>query len=232
MDKIIYDGFEKNSLSDIWNQRLIAHGSLQIQSDIVRAGKHAVKITIHQGDLLQQTLKKDKTSERDELLEREDLWSEEGEGHSYSFSIFIPKNFPIVPTRLVLAQWKQYDQLGIALIDNPLIALRYVDGELFITLQTTEKKTKLFQTKEDIREKWLDFDFNIKFTRAKKGSLIIFMNKHKIVSYEGITAYAEQYNYPKPGRFYFKMGLYRDTINQPMTAYFDEYQKKPLINYN
>ena len=54
------------------------------------------------------------------------------------------------------------------------------------------------------------------------------MNKKQVANYNGITAYSEKYNYPKPGRFYFKMGLYRDTLNKPMTSYLDQFHKKQL----
>ena len=46
--------------------------------------------------------------------------------------------------------------------------------------------------------------------------------------YAGATAYAETSGYRKNGVFYFKMGLYRDRMAQPMTAYFDEYRKRLL----
>ena len=54
------------------------------------------------------------------------------------------------------------------------------------------------------------------------------MNEKQIVNYKGVTAYSEKYNYPKPGHFYFKMGLYRDRMDEPMTIYIDEFKKSPL----
>jgi len=226
--EVIYDGFEKKSLSDIWSQKKIEPSAIEIQSKIVRKGKNALKITIHKGDCFQPAGVNSKDSERDELRERKNLWPHEGESHGYSFSIYIPKDFPIVPTRLVLAQWKQNDEFDKASVNNPILALRYVGGELFITLQTTEKKNILFSTHKEIRGKWLDFVFHIKFIRTKSGFVRIWMNKKKIINYKGVTAYTERYNYPKPGRFYFKMGLYRDQMDRPMTAYFDEYHRRRM----
>ena len=54
------------------------------------------------------------------------------------------------------------------------------------------------------------------------------MNKKKIVDYIGATAYCEKYGYSNPSKFYFKMGLYRDTMDEPMSAYFDEFYKSEL----
>jgi hypothetical protein len=54
------------------------------------------------------------------------------------------------------------------------------------------------------------------------------MNDKEIINYKGITAYSEKYGYSNPGKFYFKMGLYRDTMDEPMTAYFDEFHKAEL----
>ena len=224
----LYDGFEEDSLSEIWKQTKFEKGAVEFQSEIVRKGKKALKITIHKGDKTEQGNKHYKTSERDELLERKDYGPKEGKGYSYSFSIYLPKDFLIVPTRLVLAQFKQDEKDDKVSIDNPILALRYVNGELFITLQTSEERIKLFRTNEEMRGKWLDFRFNIKLTRTKSGFVKVWMNDKEIVNYKGITAYSEKYGYSKPGKFYFKMGLYRDTMDEPMTAYFDEFRKKEL----
>ena len=226
----LYDGFEEDSLSEIWKQTKFEKGAVEFQSEIVRKGKKALKITIHKGDKTEQGNKHYKTSERDELLERKDYGPKEGKGYSYSFSIYLPKDFPIVPTRLVLAQWKQDEKDDKVLFNNPIIALRYVNGELFITLQTGDwkERIKLFKTNEEIRGKWLDFLFNLKFARTKSGFVKVWMNDKEIISYKGITAYSESCGYSKPGEFYFKMGLYRDTMDEPMTAYFDEFRKISL----
>jgi hypothetical protein len=63
--------------------------------------------------------------------------SKEDMTYEYSFSDFIPSDFPIVPIRLVIAQWKQ-DCSGNAPCDNdsPVVAVRYVSGVLRITRQT------------------------------------------------------------------------------------------------
>lgn len=224
----LYDGFEEKELSEIWSHNKFEEGAIKIQSEIVRKGKSAVQITIHKGDKIEQGDANSKTSERNELLERKEFGPIENEEYSYSFSIFISDNFPIVPTRLVLAQWKQSEDNENSLINNPILALRYINGKLFITLQTNEKRNKIFSTREDIKGKWIDFVFYVKFTREEKGFVKVWMNEKQIVDYDGVTAYSEKYNYPKPGHFYFKMGLYRDRMDEPMTIYIDEFKKSLL----
>jgi hypothetical protein len=82
--------------------------SFEIQSNIARKGKNAAKITLRTGDVVELATVKDKASERDELMEANSLFSIEGVKYEYQFSMFLPDSFPIVSTRLVIAQWKQY----------------------------------------------------------------------------------------------------------------------------
>ena len=49
-----------------------------------------------------------------------------------------------------------------------------------------------------------------------------------VIDHEGVTAYPESGGYAGRGQFYFKVGLYRDRMAEPMTVYVDEYRKKPL----
>jgi hypothetical protein len=225
----VYDGFEGKVLNEIWSSEKLENKAVEMQSEVVRSGQSAARITIRQGDRFEKadTPGVDNDTERDELLERKDLYSQEGMGYRYSFSIFIPNDFPIVPTRLVLAQWKQKENKGSVVI-NPLVALRYVRGELSITIQNDRKKTTVYKTKKDIKGKWLDFVFHIRFDRGKDGFVKAWLNGDEILNFKGTTAYSEEYGYENDGRFYFKMGLYRDCMDEPMTMYFDEYRKRRL----
>ena len=71
------------------------------------------------------------------------------------------------------------------------------------------------------------------FRRAllhRRGRLPLCMDGKQVVDYTGVTANAENgaTGYPAPSHYYFKMGLYRDVMSQPMTIYIDEYRKKQL----
>lgn len=225
----VYDDFEGSTLNKVWDTDRFEPGAVKLQSAVTRAGRGAAQITVHQGDKYEGTDPlQSRETERAELQERRDLVAREGDGFEYAFSIFLPKDFQIVPTRLVLAQWKQYDINRTANVDNPVVALRYVGGELTVTLQTSRELQTLFRTTADIRGRWLDFVFQIKYVRTPGGLVRVWLNKKQVCNFRGVTAYTEEFGYPKNGRFYFKMGLYRDRMAEPMTAFFDEYRRRTL----
>jgi Polysaccharide lyase len=166
-----------------------------------------------------------------ELRETERLISKEDKTYEFSFSEFIPADFPVVPTRLVIAQWKQ-DCFAAppSSDDSPVVAVRYVSGVLRITRQAARHQIALFETSQDLRGKWTDFRFVIRFTPQENGLLQAWVNGNRVVDFHGVTAYPENAStgYRSPSVFYFKMGLYRDVMPQPMTIYIDEYRKKQL----
>ena len=227
----VYDGFETARLSKVWDTDRFAPGAVTMQTNIVRAGHGSARIVLRSRDTFEAGIKGSKDSERDELLEARKLTSKENAAYEYSFSMFMPTNFPIVPTRLVIAQWKQFcggnDNCSD---DSPVVALRYVSGVLRITHQIGPDKTTLYESKEELRGQWLDFKFQIRFTTNETGRIRAWLNDKQVVDYKGINAYPENAatGYPSPSRFYFKMGLYRDLMAEPMTIYIDEYRKKEL----
>ena len=229
----VYDGFESPTLSKVWDTDRFEAGAVQMQTNIVRAGHSAVKITVHSGDKFEAGVNGNKDSERAELLEARSLVSKEDTAYEFSFSDFIPKDFPIVPTRLVIAQWKQYcPKGGHCYDDSPVVALRYVSGKLFITHQIGPHQATLYETKDELRGKWTDFRFQIRFTTNQNGRIRAWINGKQVVDYAGPTAHHENSttSYPNPSYFYFKMGLYRDMMAEPMTIYIDEYRKKQLAD--
>ncbi len=227
----VYDGFETPGLSKVWDTDRFESGAVTIQTNIVRAGHAAAKITVRPRDKFEAGIKGSKDSERDELLEAKKLTAKEDAAYEQSFSMFIPTNFPIVPTRLVIAQWKQYcggnDNCSD---DSPVLAIRYVSGVLKITHQTGRHQTTLYETKDEMRGQWLDFKFQTRFTTNETGRVKAWLNGKALVDYTGVNAYPENpaTGYPHPSRFYFKMGLYRDLMAEPMTIYIDEFRKKEL----
>jgi Polysaccharide lyase len=227
----VYDGFETDKLSRIWNSDRFERGAVTMQSKIVRAGHGAAKVVVHSHDKFEAGINGNADSERAELLEASKLISKENKTYEYSFSMFIPLDFPIVPTRLVVAQWKQ-DCDGHAPCSNggPVVAVRYTSGVLQITQQAGPHRTALFQTGDNLRGKWTDFRLQIRFTPHESGLLRAWLNGQPVVDYRGANAYPESAatGYTNPSVFYFKMGLYRDVMAQPMTIFIDEYRKTEL----
>lgn len=227
----VYDDFEAPGLNKIWTAKRMEMHSFEIQSKIVRKGKSAAKITLRTGDVVESATAKDKSSERDELMETRSLFSIEGLKYEYSFSMFLPDSFPIVPVRLVIAQWKQYCPACACSNYSPILALRYISGKLFITLQTDSVRQTLCEFNEEIRNRWLEFRFQIRFSRQSNGEVRAFLNDKEILNFRGITSYSESCGFlSKKNNYYFKMGLYRDRMLEPMSIYIDEYQKKEIRN--
>jgi hypothetical protein len=222
----VYDGFESPGLSQAWSMEHSLPGAIEIRSDVVRSGRRAAAITLHPGDQIRD--EKGTILERAELTEARTLTSVEDKAYSYSFSLFLPRDFPVMPTRLVIAQWKQYCPSGKCSKGNPVLALRYQGGEFRLTLHAGAKTQTLFTTKEEIRGRWLDFAFEIRFSRGDKGRVKASLDGRPIADFTGVTAYSEALGYPPRGRFYFKVGLYRDRTPETMKIYVDEYRKKEL----
>jgi hypothetical protein len=99
----VHDGFEGPSLSNIWNTVSLVPNSASIQSSVVRAGHSALRIDLHPHDIFRPGLSGDADSERDELLEALPLTTRQNRLYEFSWSMYLPSDFPIVPVRLVVA---------------------------------------------------------------------------------------------------------------------------------
>jgi polysaccharide lyase-like protein len=227
----IYDGFEAPTLSDLWDTSRFTAGAVTMQSQVARAGHGAAKITLHSHDTFQKGVNGDLDTERDELMEARKLMSKEDAAYEFSFSMFLPPDFPVVPTRLVIAQWKQYCAgSGPCSDDSPVLAIRYIDGEIRITQAIDRQVHVLFKRRGEFRSRWLDFRFRVRFSPKETGRVEAWLGEEQLVNFNGATANADSAatGYPNPSNFYFKMGLYRDVMAEPMTIYIDEYRKRQL----
>ena len=231
----VYDGFEGSTLSNVWEASRFVAGAVEIQAGVVRAGHGAAKITVHSRDRFEAGTSSSSDSERAELLEARALTSKERTAYEYAFSIFFPVSFPIVPTRLVIAQWKQYcPEDRKCSDDSPVLSIRYMSGVLRITQDIDKRQTILYAEKSEFRGRWLDFRFQLRFSTGPDGRIKARLGGQNIVDYAGVTANAENSStgYQPPGYFYFKTGLYRNAMAEPMTLYIDEYHKKSLPDAN
>jgi hypothetical protein len=222
----VHDGFEATTIGSSWDTRKLLPGAADVQSSIVRAGERALRITIREGDQIPE--EQGTVLERAEIEEVKRLEARLDETYDYSFSLFFPQDFPLVPTRLVVAQWKQRCAVENCTPDNPTIALRYSAGEFLITHQIDTERRALYRTTDDLRNKWLDFKFRIRFSRTGDGSITAWRGDDLLVEYTGVNAYPEGSGYEE--RFYFKTGLYRDRMAEPMTMYIDEYRKERVAD--
>jgi hypothetical protein len=103
--------------------------------------------------------------------------------------LYLPADFPIVLTRLVLAQWKQACEWRRCRPQNPVLAIRYQNGELSVTRQDDDGKSILYSTKQEMRGRWLDFRFETRFSRGQDGLIGGWLNLEAILDYRGPTVY-------------------------------------------
>lgn len=230
----VHDDFEAPALSDLWATDRFAPGAVRLESDIVHGGKQALAITVHSRDMFEPGGTGESDSERAELREADKLVAREGRVYEYSFSMYFPKDFPIVPVRLVIAQWKQYcnGEGKRCSNDSPVLALRYIDGEMQVTQDLAHQHHILWQQKAEFRGRWLNFRIRARFTPDASGHDEVWLDGKEIADLHGPTANVQDATtgYGKPGVFFFKMGLYRNVMEQPMTVYVDDYRKQELFD--
>ena len=254
----VCDGFEAPTLSDIWETGRFVPGAVTIQSQIVRAGHSAVRVDLHSHDRFALGKDGDLDTERDEIKEAGRLSAREDTPYEYSWSMYLAADFPIVPVRLVVAQWQQNCnhtplpapappapeslQLGVQPVpgrgpcdnDSPVLAIRYIEGFLRVTRALGDNKFTLWEEKRDLRGRWLDLRVQARFTPQSTGRVKVWFREDgiekQVVDHIGPIANPETptSGYHSPSTYNFKFGLYRDVMPQPMTAYFDEYRKKQL----
>jgi hypothetical protein len=229
----VYDGFDGPALSNLWETTRFAPGAVEMQSTFARVGQGAVKITVRSKDTFEAGQNGNADSERDELLEARNLTAKEDVTYDCSWSMYVPTDFPMVPVRLVVAQWKQYCKADSKLCndDSPVLAVRYIGGILRITQDIDHKNSILYEEKRDLRGHWLDLRFQVRFTPQQTGRVKASLNGQQVVDFTGVTANPETATtgYTSRGFFYFKMGLYRNVMLQPMTIYLDEYRKRQIL---
>ena len=221
----VYDGFDAAELSRHWLKWQFVPGSVKMQSKVVRAGSGAAEITLHRGDRREGPSEDGQLLERDEITESWRYFSRLHRNYRYSFSLYLPADFPVVPIRLVLAQWKQ---VSLWKKCSPVLAVRYEDGMLFVTRRDDQGRSMLYSTRREVRGQWLDFRFETRFAPGEDGAVQAWLNGEHIIDYRGPTTYRKQWGFPFHGFVYFKTGLYRNEMQQPMVLYVDEYRKEEI----
>jgi hypothetical protein len=160
----VHDGFESPRLNSFgWLSRRFEPGAVISEESVVGSGHRALAITVHSGDRTEAASESGAATERAELMESWWLFSRAGRTYVYSFSLYLPNDFPQTLERLVVAQWRQLCEGSPCLPDNPILALRYEIGRIQITRNDEHGKTLLYQGDVDVRGRWLDFRFTTKW---------------------------------------------------------------------
>jgi hypothetical protein len=184
----VYDGFESSYLSRLrWTDRRFEPGAVVFEGSVVRSGHRALAITVHSGDRPEAASQSGGATERDELMESWWLFSRTRRTYVYSFSLYLPTNFPQTRERLVIAQWRQLCEGSPCIPDNPILAVRYEIGRLQITRNDEYGKTLLYQGNEDVRGQCLDLRLVTRWDSTSKGTVDATLQGREIVHYEGPT---------------------------------------------
>ncbi len=211
---LLFDGFEGSGVAAFWLPGSSGSGrhaprAVTISNKYARTGKACLQITLRQGDVAQR-------SDDGTITERAEM---DSGAHPFlgsevwcGFSFLIPRGFPIVDNRLVIAQWKQKD------IEGPQVAQRFRNGRHHLTIRTPEGEPKQFDLPSPGFEKWNDMIYHVRFSEQNDGLVEVWMNGTRVVSSSGVTALPGGRN-----AFYNKFGLYRDSWKEPMTIFFDNY---------
>lgn len=215
-----FDSFEGQEVdSGFWSKTWWVSGQSGVDDQVYSEGLSSLRVTVKEGDH-RLFGKSGQATERCELVEKnrhplnEDLW--------YSFSVYVPSDFPMEDVRLVMGQWKQ-TALALYKKHSPVIAQRYRNGNFSITINNDAGQQTVFTTGDEQNPAliggWTEFRYHLRFSKAQDGVLEVWMNGELVVNYEGQLAYSDDLN-----TCYFRLGLYRDRLDVPMTVYFDDFR--------
>jgi hypothetical protein len=211
--------FESGDFSG-WTRKLAASHSGLIVRQPVRRGVYAARFELRAGDDTGDGV-------RAELKERftapfgRDVW--------YSFSTWIPPDFPIVPENTVITQWHAQDDAGEeAASRSPVLAHRYEAGALVIDARSSAVPTQsandgtravLFRQPDLPRGVWHDFVYRIRWSWREDGQVEAWLNGKRIIYYRGPAGYNDR------AGPYFKFGLYKHAGSRPFVIFHDEYRR-------
>jgi hypothetical protein len=207
------DGFESKTLGNFWlpgnyGSGLYVPGAIILSTNYAHSGMYSAEITVHEGDI-------DAAGDDDTRVERAELDSGHfplrGREAWYGFSLLVPKDFPIVDDRLVIASCKQSD------VSRPIVAQRFRNGKHTVTVESQGRKESYDLPPIPLGQ-WVDMVYHVRYSTGPDGLVDIWMNGKQVVSYSGPAADPDAKN-----AFYNKIGLYRDRLNLPMTIYYDDY---------
>ena len=210
-----------NFLNDWETDRLVPDGYEIIDSPN-REGEKALRLKVKRGDFARP--KNNPTRERCELGELEKDFVNGESKVSYELSFLIPDDFYITDNRLVIMQLRTNQTPNK---ENPPIALRYMNGDLFLTIKKNDEWIELFRIKEvDFKKgEWHDIKIEYEQNVDHKGSIDVCFDGNEIGSYKGSFGYDYL-----PIDMHFRFGLYRDRFpdnesDHPQTILFSRFKR-------
>lgn len=219
---------------DLYAQNAKKPWSINIEKNIVRAGRGGLRFELRPGDLYRDRFKK---AERTELYEKynpnlgKEIW--------YGFSVLVPDEcrtkdaYPVIIGQWHdKSKWGRYPNLSQKLSGNNLyiyLLWSVKPGSDTITENTVYYQDPSapnvgatgFKVEEFELGQWFDFIYNIKWAGDDSGFLYLWVNGEKTFEYSGPTAYHDEHFGP-----YFKFGIYAIFgLGDKRILYFDEYKR-------
>ncbi len=214
----LVDDFDSGILSPIWTTKKLPENALRHINSLTRTGRGAIEISLLAG--VQTEIGGDgQFTERAELREAPDVRLKMGMESWYAFSFLLPSDFPIVKTRLVIARWKQSFK-DPSKDRSPMVSLRYIDGKLRVDVARDRGKRKVFIEKMDLLNRWVDMVFRIIPEPNEEGLLQAWKDDRQMVDYRGPLGFKDDED-----EIYFKLGLYRDHMKEPMRIIYDRFRR-------
>ncbi len=214
-----YLGFESGRFSG-WREKLAAPHSARVVRYPVRGGKYAVRFELRTGDDTGDGVRAELKEDFNVPLGKE-IW--------YSFSTFVPADFPILRHPSVISQWHAEEDPGEESASrSPVLAHRY-DGRSFVVdIRFSSTKIQhandgirqvLYEEKDFPRGVWHDFVYRVRWSYASNGLVEGWLDGKGIISYSGPVGYNDL---DGP---YFKFGLYHYSGDKPLVIFHDEYRR-------
>ncbi len=191
--------FETGDLKQWKRVQMVNADRLQVVSDPVQEGSHALKVTVHQGDNPIGA-----SGNRNELVGPAEP---EGSEAYFRWGTMFAKDFPSEHTWQLFAQWHQPEDC----CGSPPIQFEVSGEELMFTVSTAQT---LVWRAPLVRGEWHDFILHVKFSDdPKKGFVELW--------YDGKKAVEKTYAATR-GNSYMKLGLYRNsTVRGTGVLYHD-----------
>ena len=245
-DQLFHEGFENGALSPGWTS-LALHGakriedsdSIQIVTDPVRKGTHALKVTVRDGDWVYSG-DRFNDKERAELIRQNScrqgtctLGNEGREGTElwYAWSILIPEDYQydrVGHDWQIMGQWHDQSEPGESPSGySPPISVHYRStggqSSFVFTYGLRQTGGPITEVEAPIkRGKWINLMFHIGFSQGKDGFLEVWKDGVPVKTDQGIARITgpNMFN-AEPN--YLRIGLYRGVgQKQTNTLYYDE----------
>jgi hypothetical protein len=201
--------------------------SVREVTDVVRAGKKAVRFELREGDHWpgSGTYRESRDKSRTELSGHDRFKAKMGKDYWYGFSMLIPVDFPETPVqRCIIGQWHAVPDPGEHWRTPPL-AQYYQQGVFYVfnVIAYSKLKTGIYiYISDDSFEKgvWHDFVYHIKWSHKDDGFVEMWLDGKQVANYKGPVGYNDSQG---P---YFKYGLYIiPSVKSKYVIYFDEYRR-------